>query len=94
MAKKQKNQNPSQNMEAVKALGSIQNGLPEGYNVTNKNAVLKTIQEIGHQAETYWSSWVKKGKTKGLAYLKGDGIVKLILESDFPKFLFNGKAAV
>ncbi len=77
--------------EATRALVLIQAGLPEGYQTTNKVAVLKRIREIGRSENSYWTSWVKAGETRGLAYLKGNGIVKIICEADFPKYLFNGK---
>ena len=77
--------------EAINALDLIQAGLPQGYQTTNKVAVRKRIQEIGRSANSYWTSWIKIGAIRGLAYLKENGIVKIIYEADFPKYLFNGK---
>ena len=79
---------------AAKNLEKIQAGLPCGYKTTNKTAVLKRILKIGSLEEEHWTSWVKNGSTKGLAYLKDNGEVKLIKEKDFSKYLFNGKSAI
>ena len=78
---------------AAMNLEKIQAGLPCGYKTTNKTAVLKRILEIGSIEHEHWTSWVKNGSSKGLAYLKDNGEVKLIKEKDFSKYLFNGKLA-
>jgi len=79
--------------EAIRALDLIRAGLPEGYQTTNKTAVRKRIREIGCSEDCYWTSWVKVGDSRGLAYLKKNGTVKIIKEEEFSKYLFNGKKA-
>ncbi len=78
--------------EASRALAAIQAGLPCGYKTTNKKAVKKKIRSIGSSSEEiFWSSWVLNGSSRGLAYIKANGEVKLIKEKDFGEYEFNGK---
>ena len=87
-------QESHESVVAAMNLEKIQAGLPCGYKTTNKKAVRKRILELGSLEEEHWTSWVRNGSAKGLAYLKDNGEVKLIKEKDFSKYLFNGKFAI
>ncbi len=91
MAKNEKN-NSLVDIDAQVRLMAIQKALPEGYKTTNKKAIKKKIRDkTSLYEETYWTSWVKNGTTKGLALLKANGSVKIITEANYKKYEVNGK---
>ena len=85
-------QNADDVILAAMKLEIIQAGLPKGYQTTNKRAVRKTVREIGSTCtEIFWTSWCQNCTSKGLALLKPNGAVKIILEKDYQNYEVNGK---
>ena len=87
MEKTQKNAQAIQerwNLDRI--MRQITSSLPQGYVVTNHTPVQKEIKKSnGGVSEFYWTCWVRKGKEKALALLKGER-VKLIPQNELDNY--------